>query len=96
MNHFAVVDATVVIQTYLARNATKYQLLEENHGTWVALLVIYVLPDTATQYERLGKFILEPGHEGDHSAIVLRQAVTDECNMTAIAVSHVAYHSKSV
>lgn len=61
----------------------QYSSLKRSYGRTTALLVTAFLLDTATQYERVESVIL-PGEHDD--VLAFRQAVTDECNMTAVAV----------
>ena len=61
----------------------QYSSLKRSYGRTTALLVTAFLRDTATQYERVQSVIL-PGEHDD--VLAFRQAVTDECNMTAVAV----------
>lgn len=61
----------------------QYSPLKRSYGRTTALLVTAFLRDTATQYERVESVIL-PGEHDD--VLAFRQAVTDECNMTAVAV----------
>lgn len=61
----------------------QYSSLKRSYGRTTALLVTALLRDTATQYERVESVIL-PGEDDD--VLAFRQAVTDECNMTAVAV----------
>lgn len=64
--------------------SSRFALLQRSYGYFVALLISTLSPSTATQYERIENLIL--GGE-DENALAFRQAVTDECNMTAVAVS---------
>ena len=61
----------------------QYDSLSRCYGPFVALLVSTFLPDTAKQYERVERVVLQGKPE---DALAFRQAVTDECNMTAVAV----------
>jgi len=58
-------------------------LLGQNYGSQVATFVTLLLPKTATQYEQIDAEVL---HGGDEETLAFRQAITDESNMTAIAV----------
>ena len=60
-----------------------YNSLRRYYGPFVASLVAIFLPDTAKQYERVERVVL---HGKPEDALAFRQAVTDECNMTAVAV----------
>ena len=61
----------------------QYYSLQRSYGHSIAVLVIVLLRDTATQYERVESVVL-PGQNED--VLAFRQAVTDECSMTAVAV----------
>ena len=61
----------------------QYLLLSKNYGFVIAFFVSACLPDTASQYERIQNEILRGSKE---NAMTFRQTVTDECNMTAVAV----------
>ena len=61
----------------------QYASLRRYYGPFVASLVSTFLPDTAKRYERVERVLLQ-GKDGD--ALAFRQAVTDECNMTTVAV----------
>lgn len=61
----------------------QYSSLKRSYGRTTAFFVTAFLRDTATQYERVESVIL-PGEHDD--VLAFRQAVTDECNMTAVAV----------
>ena len=72
---------------YSIRQATKEverSLLVRNYGSLVAAFFIVVSPETATQYEQIDAKIL---HGEEQETLAFRQAITDESNMTAIAVS---------
>ena len=57
--------------------------IANNYGPFIGTVVTVILRGTATQYERIEKAIL---YGGDEEALAFRQAVTNECNMTAVAV----------
>ena len=61
----------------------QHRLIRQNYGFSIATVVVFGLGDTASSYERIGTEIL---HGPAKNAISFRQAVTDECNMTAIGV----------
>ena len=75
-----VFDLLEVLPVVLVRH---YDSLRRYYGPFVALLVTILLPDTAKQYERVKRVVLQGNPE---DALAFRQAVTDECNMTAVAV----------
>ena len=65
------------------QNAQK-DLLVRNYGWRLGVAVSLLLGDTAMHYYRIDTCIL---NGNDKDAIAFRKAITDECNMTAIAVS---------
>ena len=72
-----------ILTTLLTVLGLHYVSLRRYYGPFIALLVSTFLPDTAKQYERVERVILQGKPE---DALAFRQAVTDECNMTAVAV----------
>ena len=62
----------------------QHQLLARNYGAFIASVVAWLSPETPRQYERIHNSILRGSKE---EAMSFRQAITDECNMTAVAVS---------
>lgn len=64
--------------------------LRQSYGWFYVLsygwfyMLLYAFPDGTAQYEWIKKVILKGK---DEHALAFRQAITDECNMTAIAVS---------
>ena len=73
-------DASKAARTQ--RSAQKDALVG-NYGHAVGVPVSLLLGNTATQYLRIQRSVL---NGNDEDAVEFRQAVTDECNMTAIAV----------
>ena len=67
-----------------ARKGVERSLLGQNYGWLVATFVTVLSPETATQYEEIDANVLQGG---DEETLAFRQAITDESNMTAIAVS---------
>ena len=87
-----VISVVVKAKQYLeARNAARTQreaqraALVGNYGSIIGVAVSSVFGNTASQYFRIQRSVLK-GKDDD--AVQFRQAVTDECNMTAIAVSN--------
>ena len=64
------------------RNAQGNALVE-SYGLAVGLPVHFLLSNTSMQYLRIQRTVL---NGEDQDAVDFRQAVTNECNMTAIAV----------
>ena len=58
-------------------------LLTKNYGRKTAYLINLLSPQTARQYEIIDRMVLNGGDEEIH---VFRQTITDESNMTAVAV----------
>ena len=59
-------------------------LLRRSYPVIPASLIVFVFPDSASRFERIERDVLNGPEE---NALTFRQAITDECNMTAIAVS---------
>ena len=80
----ALVQTSKLIAEALSINLPRqYLLLSKNYGFVIAFFVSACLPDIASQYERIQNEILRGPKE---NAMTFRQTVTDECNMTAVAV----------
>ena len=62
----------------------QHELLARNYGAFYASVVAWLSPETARQYELVHYYILRGSKE---EAMSFRQAITNECNMTAVAVS---------
>ena len=65
------------------QRSAQRRALVDNYGPAVGLPVYFFLGNTATQYLRIQRSVL---NGKDQDAVEFRQAVTYECNMTAIAV----------
>ena len=59
-------------------------LLGSRYGRLVVFVVTKFLTDTAIRYDRVERDVLNGSAE---DALAFKQAITDECNMTAITVS---------
>ena len=68
----------------LAKERAERSLLDQNYGSVVATVVSVSSPEIATQYKQVDTKVL---HGGEEETLAFRQAITDESNMTAIAVS---------
>lgn len=80
----AIAKITDVTSRVLGRGAfRRYRLLYRNYGFIIAILLSITFPGTASRYERIENDILNGPAE---NAGTFRQAITDECNMTAVAV----------
>ncbi|KAK0514583.1 hypothetical protein JMJ35_003200 [Cladonia borealis] len=79
-----VVEASELARTQ--RSAEK-EALVSNYGHAVGVPVSLLLGNTATQYLRIQRGVL---NGDDENAVDFRQAVTNECNMTAIAGAIIA------
>lgn len=62
----------------------QHELLARNYGAFSASLVTWLSPQTAQHYESIHHHILRGSKE---EAVGFREAITNECNMTAVAVS---------
>lgn len=60
------------------------QVLIRRFGVPLGIFISVVLRDTANRYEKIEKEVL---NGTDTEALAFKQSVTNECNMTAIAVS---------
>ena len=74
---------SLILQALNSGAWRRHRLIRQNYGSNIATLVVFFLGDVASSYERIGIEVLNGPTE---NAISFRQAVTDECNMTAIAV----------
>lgn len=81
------VTASVLVTVDIAiRIANKQRnTLTKNYGWAIGIPVSLILPDTANRYERIEKDVL---NRDDEEALAFRQSITDECNMTAVAVGN--------
>ncbi len=70
--------------TRLLASQQQHELLARNYGAFYASVVAWLSPETARQYESIDYYILRGSKE---EAMSFRQAITNECNMTAVAVS---------
>ena len=70
--------------TLQATKKAERSLLARNYGSLVATLVTVIAPEIATQYRQIDAEVL---HGGEQETVAFRQAITDESNMTAVAVS---------
>ncbi|KAL2042320.1 hypothetical protein N7G274_004809 [Stereocaulon virgatum] len=61
--------------------------IAQNYGPLIGTVFAVIARGTATQYERIEKAIL---YGGDDEAVAFRDAVTNECNMTAVAGAIIA------
>ena len=61
----------------------QHELLARKYGAFSASVVAWLSPETAGQYESIHYYILRGSKE---EAMSFRQAITNECNMTAVAV----------
>ena len=84
----------IIVLCYDALQSEKFQqyfLLARVHGKILAGFVTLAMPQTAKQYWRIHHSILRGSKE---EAMVFRQAITDECSMTAVAVSFILARSQ--
>lgn len=82
----ALFDASFTIyrKTRQLASHQQHKLLARNYGAFYASVVAWLSPETARQYESIHYYILRGSKE---EAMSFRQAITNECNMTAVAVS---------
>ena len=72
----------------LSLRATYATLLDTYATLWniyATLLVSKLFRYTADEFERVERVVLRGG---DEEALAFRRSVTDECKLTAVAVSH--------
>ena len=74
-----------VYQIFESIVKTQTATLGHTYGRRAAFLMSIGFRNTVDEYERVERVVLKGG---DEEALAFRQSVTDECNMTAIAVSH--------
>ncbi|KAG8533560.1 uncharacterized protein KY384_001300 [Bacidia gigantensis] len=78
---------SVAQQAFQLVASQRFSSLERSYGSFVALFVSTFLRNTAGQYERIERIVIRGR---DEDALAFRQAVTDECNMTAVAGAIIA------
>lgn len=71
------------VRAYRRLKNQQSSILGRNYGPILGVVITLVAPGLATQYERINASVIRGG---DDEAAVFRQSVTDECNMTAVAV----------
>ena len=80
-------STTLDVFNYLASELTP---VRATYGTTIGLVLNFGLNDVAKEYGRIRHLILDRGDEG---AIAFKEAVSNECNLTAVAVSWGSDHS---
>ncbi|KAL9032206.1 MAG: hypothetical protein Q9180_006631 [Flavoplaca navasiana] len=63
-----------------------YETIRQSYNTSITRIVCYCYPDTAARSARIQNILTGK----DDDVLILRQAVTDECNLTAVAGAIVA------
>lgn len=85
MDPISIFSALAIVAPLLIRlRGKELNTLSQTYGIHVALFIIILYPNTASEYDRLERVVLR-GSEDE--ALLFRNAVANECNMTAIAVS---------
>ena len=79
-----IVSAVSAASYFIQDTWRQRELLKRSYGAGIATFVSFILPDTVSRYERVERDIL---NGSDENALTFRQTSTDECNMTAVAVS---------
>ena len=74
----------LVVPLLVGFKGKEFRTLSQTYGSHVALIVIIIFPNTASEYARLQRVVLRGRRD---EALLFRDAVANECNMTAIAVS---------
>ena len=89
MNVVAILSSVAAIVSVIGgRFLDAVRALQDNYGPRAGVALSFLFGSTATQYLRIQKSVL---NGKDEDAVQFRQAVTNECNMTAIAVSTFLY-----
>lgn len=78
-------SVTAVIPLFWLIVEKQTATIGSTYGRTIAILMSVGFRNTADEYERVERVVLRGG---DEEALAFRQSVTDECNMTAVAVSH--------
>lgn len=77
------VAKTIYFRARAERTKRENSLLTKNYGRKTAYLISLLSPQTTRQYEIIDTMVL---NGGDEEIRVFRQTITDESNMTAVAV----------
>lgn len=75
---------SVVAQYSVAIVSRQQRVLVQRFGWPLGLFISSALRDTANRYQRIEEEVL---NGTDEEALAFKQSITDECNMTAVAVS---------
>ena len=73
----------IYLRARAERTRRETSLLTKNYGRKTAFVISLLSPQTIRQYEIIDTMVLNGGDEGIR---VFRQTITDESNMTAVAV----------
>ena len=85
MDPLSVTASVVVVlrvSSQLYRN--EFQTLYKTYGIHIAVPVVVVFGNAASEYARIEEVVLRGD---DREALLFRDSVATECNMTAVAVS---------
>ena len=79
----ALVVASLFISGYQRVQAYHRNTISQSYGPTAGFLISILFRSTASEYERLQRVVLRGS---DEETLRFRAAVTNECNMTAVAV----------
>ena len=87
------IEAFEALGYSLDRLPNQYDSLTRSYGRAVAFFLLFFLRDTATRYEGVESLVLQGEND---NVLAFKQAVTDECNMTAVAVCQCLFNWSSI
>ena len=76
--------ATLATKVYFQFRAYDGNTISETYGRTAGFVISTFFGKTASEYERLQRVVLRGS---DEESLRFRDSVTNECNMTAVAVS---------
>lgn len=79
----SIVAKSIYYRARVERTKRETSLLTKNYGRKTAYLISLLSPQTTRQYEIIDTMVL---NGGDEEIRIFRQTITDESNMTAVAV----------
>ena len=74
------------VQYYKEQKARERKVLFRRYNPIIGIILTVVWPNATEQYERIERHVLQRKIDAD-ALLTFKQGVTDECNMTAVAVS---------
>ena len=85
MEVLAVIETVSIALSAVSHIFKRCRDLIQSYGPTIGLTVGLFARSTAAEHSRIRKVVL---HGDDETVMSFRQSVTDECNMTAVAVSN--------